>query len=295
MSVGTENPWARFAAPAPAGPERRPGRTGVVAVWRLELAKCARLVRVQVVLLGCLLGPFLVAGALAVQSAVPSDTLFGQWLHESGFALPMVLLSFVGQWVLPLLTAVVAGDIFSAEDHFGTWKTILTRSCSRAEVFAGKALAALTWTVAVFGLLAAAAIAAGALLGTEPVVGLTGQLVPSGQAFGLVVASWATCLPPLLGFCALAGLLSVLARTSVVGMGGPVVLGLVMQLATLVDLPAGVRDALLATPFAAWHGLWAQPAFTGPVWTGLLVSAIWFVVAGAASWLVFRRRGVRVS
>ena len=38
---------------------------------------------------------------------------------------------------------MVAGDIFSSEDHFGTWKTILTRSCSRGQLFAGKFLAAL--------------------------------------------------------------------------------------------------------------------------------------------------------
>ena len=79
-----------------------------------------------------------------MQSAIPADTLFGQWVHQSGFAIPMVVLGFAGQWVLPFVIAVVAGDIFSSEDHFGTWKTILTRSRSRGELFAGKFLAALT-------------------------------------------------------------------------------------------------------------------------------------------------------
>ena len=33
---------------------------------------------------------------------------------------PLVLLGFGGMWFLPLLTAMVTGDLFSAEDHHGT-------------------------------------------------------------------------------------------------------------------------------------------------------------------------------
>ena len=152
----------------------------------------------------CLVGPFLVVAGLHLQSATPGDTPFGQWVHASGFAIPMVILGFGGQWLLPVLTAIVAGDIFSAEDHFGTWKTILTRSRSRGELFAGKFLAALTFAVAAMVLLTVSDLAAGLLAGTQPVVGLAGQLVPAGHATELVLASWVSELPPVLGFTALA-------------------------------------------------------------------------------------------
>ena len=46
---------------------------------------------------------------------------------------------------LPLIAALVAGDIVAAEDGNGTLKTILTRSVDRGQVFAAKALAALTY------------------------------------------------------------------------------------------------------------------------------------------------------
>ena len=69
-------------------------------------------------------------------------------MHTSGFAIPMAVLGFAAQWIAPGLSAVVAGDIFSSEDHFGTWKTILTRSRGRGELFAGKFLAALTFALA---------------------------------------------------------------------------------------------------------------------------------------------------
>jgi ABC-2 type transport system permease protein len=261
-------------------------------VWRLELAKLSSLLRVRAIALLCLIAPFLAVAGLNLQTATPGDTPFGQWVHASGFAIPMVILGFGAQWLLPVLTAVVAGDIFSAEDRFGTWKTIATRSRGRGQLFSGKFLAALTFAAAAMILLTASDLGAGLLAGTQPVVGLGGQLVPAGHATELVVASWASELPPVLGFTALAVFLSVVSRNSLVGVGGPVLITLVFQVVTLINLPEWGQMALLSTPFLAWHGFWTQPAFYGPFWEGLLTCAGWFAVCAAASWLVFRRRTI---
>jgi ABC-2 type transport system permease protein len=270
-------------------------RGGPLVVWRIELIKLAGQLRVQGIVALCLVVPFLAVGGLNLQSATPGDTAFGQWVHTSGFAIPMVILGFAGQWVLPVLAAVVAGDIFSCEDHFGTWKTILTRSRSRGELFAGKFLAAVTFVVAAILLLTVTDLAAGLVAGTQPVVGLSGQLVQPGQATGLVVVSWLSQLPPVLGFTALAVLSSVLSRNSVVGIGIPVILVGVFQVVTLINLPAVAQQALLSTPFLAWHGFWAQPAFYGPFRDALVTCAAWFAICTTVAWLVFRRRTIGVA
>jgi ABC-2 type transport system permease protein len=222
----------------PAYTEPPRSRGGAAVVWRLELAKLAGMLRVRAILGLCVVVPFLVVAGLDVQSATPGDTPFGQWVHASGFAIPMVVLGFGGQWVLPVLAAIVAGDIFSSEDHFGTWKTILTRSRTRGQLFAGKFLAAVTFAVVTIVLLTATDLMAGLLAGTQPVVGLGGQLVGAGHATWLVVASWLSELPPLLAFTAVAVLLSLASRNSVVGIGGPVLLALLFQVVTLISLPA---------------------------------------------------------
>jgi ABC-2 type transport system permease protein len=283
--------WPTFVE-RDAATARARHRLGGVVVWRQELVKLVGQVRVRAVAGLCLIVPFLVVAAFKVQGTVPQDTLFGQWVHSSGLAIPMVILGFSGQWALPLLTSIVAGDIFASEDHFGTWKTVLTRSRSRAELFAGKFAAALTYTVAMLVVLAGASVLAGVVMGTQPVVGLSGQLVPAGHAEALVLASWATQLAPVLGFGALAVLLSVATRSSLIGIGGPLLIGLVMQLATLVNMPTSVRATLLGTPFASWHGFWVQPSFYGPLRQGLVTSAVWFIVCAAAAWLIFRRRSI---
>lgn len=282
---------ADWPAPSTGATASRP-RTGVV---REEVAKVARLVRVRVLLGACALVPFVAAAAFRVQDAVPADTLFGQWVHQSGFAVAMVVLGFAGQWVLPAVVSVVVGDVFASEDRFGTWKTILTRSRGRGSLFLAKSVTAVLWVLLSWTVMTGACLLAVFVTGAHPVVGLGGQLVPSGRATGLVLASWALQLPSMLAFAALAILFSVLWRNSVVGIGAPVFIGLVCQLTTLVDLPTGVRLSLPSTGFGAWHGLWVTRTFLDPVWHGGVASAAWAVVAMVVSWLVFSRRSLRVS
>jgi ABC-2 type transport system permease protein len=286
MTLAAER-WPAFAEPA-TGQRRH----GTLVVYRMELSKLSRLIRVRFIAVCAVVGPFLAVAALHLQSATPGDTAFGQWVHASGFAIPMVVLGFAAQWIAPGLSAVVAGDIYSSEDHFGTWKTVLTRSRTRGDLFAGKFLAAMTFALALALLLTVTDLAAGLVAGTQPVVGLGGQLVPAGHAALLLVGSYLSDIPPLLGFTALALMLSVVSRSSVVGIGGTIAITFVLQIVALLSFPAWLQTALLSAPFQAWHGFWEQPAFYGEFGWGLVTCAGWFIVCSAVAWLVFRRRTI---
>src|SRR5262245_12283720 len=104
---------------------------GVFAVMGVERSKLAAQVKVHVLLAICVIAPLAFAISMRVQSSLPTDTLFGRAANESGFAASLVLLGFAGLWVFPVLTGVVGGDLFSAEDRYGTWATVLTRSRNR--------------------------------------------------------------------------------------------------------------------------------------------------------------------
>jgi ABC-2 type transport system permease protein len=68
---------------------------------------------------------------------------------------------------------VLAGDVFSSEDRYGTWKTVLTRSLRRQELFAGKVLTVATLVAWLVALLALSSVAAGVLVvGDQSLVGL---------------------------------------------------------------------------------------------------------------------------
>ena len=266
-------------------------RVGVVAVCRVELRKLAAQVPLRFAAAVCLVAPFAFAAMLRVQQAVPADTLFGRWVHASGFAVPLVVLGFAGSWGFPVLAGLVAGDLFSSEDRYGTWKTALTRSCSRFELFAGKTAAAMLCTVGLVALLAVTSLAAGLLeAGDRPLLGLSGNVIPAGHAAGLVLESFGLALVPTLGFTSLALLLSAASRSGIVGVLGPAIAGLVMQLLSLVGSGEVVRTLLLGTGFDAWHGLFASPAFDRPAGQAALVSLAYILLLLGGAWVVVRRR-----
>lgn len=282
---------AATTLPTPARAEARAKRPGVLTVYVWELEKLTAQLRVRIAAAACLAGPFAFGAALKVQDTVPADTLLGRWVHFTGFAVPLVVLTFVAQWALPLMIALVAGDIFATEDHHGTWKTLLTRSCGRSRLFWGKVLAAATFTVVVVLLLALGSLAAGVLLiGHQPLVSLSGTLIPAGHATGLVLAAWATVLLPAFGFTALGVLFSVATRNGPAGIIGPAVVGLLMQLYSFVNGADVVRHALLTTPFFAWHGLLLQQRDYWPLERGAAVCAAYTAACLAAGWVLLRRR-----
>src|SRR4051812_49665978 len=65
-------------------------------------------------------------------------------MGQTGWAGPLVVLAFSCSWVLPLVTSLVAGDVFAAEDRLGTWRHLLVAVRSPRRLFVAKALASLT-------------------------------------------------------------------------------------------------------------------------------------------------------
>lgn len=266
---------------------------GVLAVTGVECTKLAAQLKTRIVLAACVAGPFGFAAAMRVQSSVPTDTLFGRSVKESGFAIPLVVLGFAALWVFPVLASVVGGDVFSAEDRYGTWTTILTRSRSRSEVFGGKVLTALGFSALAVAALAVSSVAAGVLVvGSQPLIGLSGELVPPSKALISVALAWVTVLPPTLGFTALAAVLSVATRNSAAGIGLPVVAGLMMQLYAFVDGPETLRQLLITSAFGAWHGLLTATPYYGPLLEGTMVSATYIVVCLVVAYRMLRRRDI---
>jgi ABC-2 type transport system permease protein len=285
VSVSVSRPDA-FAPARPGG--RVPRLAGV---YRVEARKLAAQLGVRVLALVCLLGPFVFVGVLKLQSGSPADTLYGVWVHSSGFAVSIVVLAFASAWGFPLIAGIVAGDLFSSEDRYGTWKTVLTRSRVRGEVFAGKVLAAATFVAGMVALTAASSLVAGALIvGAHPLVSLSGTEFSPLHALGLVLAAWLWCLVPALAFTGLAVLLSVATRNGIMGVVGPGLATLVMQLLLLVGTGYVAHMLLLSAAFDAWPPLLSAHPFLTPLLAGLAVSLVWGAAFLAVAWEILRGR-----
>src|SRR4051794_31585945 len=278
-----------MTAAAIAQPRARP--TSVRRGYRFELVKLLAQWPVRLALLACWLGPALLVAIISQQSSLPSDTVFGRWMSQTGWAASLVVLVFCCSWVLPLLTSLVAGDVFASEDRLGTWRHLLVAVRSPRRIFAAKALASLTVIVLLAAGLAASGIAGGlAAVGNRPLVGLDGHLLEPGQAAAAVLLAWAGVLAPTLAFAAIGLLGSVALGRSPMGLVIPALLALLLQIAQLLPLPVAVRVALPSYAFIAWRGLFTDPAQTGPLVVGVAVSLAVAVAASALAYRLFMRR-----
>jgi ABC-2 type transport system permease protein len=212
-------------------------------------------------------------------------------MSQTGWAGPLVVLSFSCTWVLPLLTSLVAGDVFATEDRLGTWRHLLVAVRSPRRIFVAKALASLTVIALLVAGLALSGIAGGlAAVGNRPLVGLDGHLLAPGQAAGAVLLAWAGVVAPTLAFAAVGLLGSVALGRSPMGLVIAALLALGLQIAQLLPLPVVVRVALPSYAFIAWRGLTTDPAQTGPFVVGVAVSLSWAVTASALAYRLFMRR-----
>jgi ABC-2 type transport system permease protein len=265
--------------------------SGARDTYVVELRKLTAQTITRLMALLAVLGPFAFAALLKVQSGTPSDALFGAWVHTSGFAISLVILGFAGTWGFPIIAGAIAGDLFASEDRYGTWKTLLTRSCTREDVFVGKVLAAGTLVGALALVLAVSSMIAGLIfIGLHPMVDLSGQLRSGGRIFVVTLVSWLYCMLPLFAYMSVAILVSITTRNGILGVLAPLVLALVTQLLDLIGRGVIVHTMLIGAGFDGWHGLFVTHPFFGPFLVSACVSLIWIAGCLTASWLVLRRR-----
>jgi ABC-2 type transport system permease protein len=276
-------------APAPGEALAR-HRASVARVYRFELVKLLSLWRVRLMIAACWLGPAFLVVAVSQQATLPSDTLFGRQMHATGWAGALVVLGAAGNWVLPLLTSVVAGDVFSSEDRIGTWRHLLVAVRSKQRIFSSKALASVTVLAVSVPGLAASGVAGGLVVGSRPLIGLDGHTLSPGDAAGKLVLAWLIVLAPTLALAAIGLLGSVALGRSPIGLLLPAVVGIGLQLAQSVPMPAAVRLALPGYAFLSWNGLFTSPQQLGPLLVGIAVSLAWAVTATALAYVLFMRR-----
>ena len=284
-----EPPTALSSAP------RRIRRPAVSTVYRWELRK---LVSQKRTYLGFGLGAILPLAFVIVQllrnhQQHGGDSIFFSEITQSGLVTPVLMLIFLSAFMIPVIAALVAGDIVANEDGNGTLKTILTRSVDRGQVFAAKTLAAMTYAVIALYISAAVGTIAGvSAWGLRSIVTLSGTRVPASEALLLIVAGNACYLIPLFAVVSIGVFLSTVTRNSAAAVVATI--GIVLLLYILAQIPGleGLRPYILTEQFQAWQGLLRTPTNWAPITHSAWVCALYALPALFAGYLVFLRRDV---
>jgi ABC-2 type transport system permease protein len=277
---------------AAAGARRRPG---IRVVYRWELLKLRHQKRTYLGLGASVIVPILFVLAIHFRHdrRGGGDFAFASYLTKSGLVVPLVMLLFGAVWLFPLITALVAGDIFASEDHNGTLKTILTRSLERWQIFAGKTLAAMTYAVVAIFLSGTVAVIAGSIQsGFNSVQTLSGTIVSAPKGLELVYLSLLVYLIPIATVVCIGLLLSTITRNSAAAVVGTLMISLLFQLIGILPGLGALQPYLLSTQFNAWQGLLRQPIDWSPIVRAAWVCAMYGVPALVTAFLVFLRRDV---
>jgi ABC-2 type transport system permease protein len=290
-AVGTTTATAPASEPA----RTRLRRPSTLTVYRWELRKLISQKRTYLGLALVVAVPlfFVIVQTIHQRGGHGNDNIFAAQITQSGLATPVLMLLFLSAFLLPVVAALVAGDIFANEDGNGTFKTILTRSVDRGQVFAAKTLAAMTYaTIAVFLSAAVATVAAVASWGFHPVRTYSGTVVSASEALLLVFAANAVYLIPLFALVGIGVLLSAATRNSAGAVVGTI--GLVILLLIVAQIPGleSIQPYLLTEQFQAWQGLLRTPTDWAPIAHSAWVCALYGVPALIAAYLTLLRRDV---
>jgi len=265
----------------------------VLTVYRWELRKLRSQKRTYLGLGAAAVVPIIFVVALATRGGGPNDVAFGRYVHDTGLAIPLVLLLFGSVWMFPLITALVAGDIVAAEDRNDTLKLILTRSVERQQIFAAKTLAAISYAILAIVVSGSVGLIAGILAsGFNPIVSLSGTRISAASGLGLVWASLGVYLLPIVAIACIGLLLSTVFRNSGAAIVGTLMFSLLVQLIGILPGLSGLHPYLLSTQFDAWQGLLRTPVDWAPILRAIWVCAIYALPALAVAALVFLRRDV---
>lgn len=284
------------ASPAvPAATAVRVRRPSTLTVYRWELRKLVSQKRTYMGLGLAVILPliFVLVQDLRQHHGRAGGSIFASQITQSGLATPVLMLLFLSEFMLPVIAALVAGDIVATEDGNGTLKTILTRSVNRGQVFAAKVLAAISYAaLAVFLSAAVATLAGVASWGFNEITTFSGSVVSAPEGLLLVFAANACYLIPLLTVACIAVLLSSATRNSTAAVVGAV--GLVILLFIVAGIPGleGLKPYLLTEQFENWQGLLRTPTDWAPITHSLWVCALYAGPSLFAAYLVFLRRDV---
>ena len=269
----------------------RPG-VGTIYVWELRKLRAQK--RTYLGLGAAIAVPIIfVIALLADSGGGPNDLPFGSYVRETGLAIPLVCLAFGAYWLVPLITALVSGDIVATEDQNGTLKTILTRSVERWQVFAAKTLAAFTYAAVALVLFVGTGLVLGGLaFGFDPVTLLSGTRVSTGRGIFLIGAATVAYLMPVLAIASIALLLSTVTRNSAAAVVGALMTSLMLQVLGAVAALDFLDPYLLPTQFNAWQGLLRDPVDWAPLIRGAWVSALYAVPCLLVALTNFVRRDV---
>ena len=199
---------------------------------------------------------------------------------------------------IPLLVALVAGDVLAGEANIGTLRLLLTKPVSRSQLVWAKFTASVVYTLLLLVWLALISLGLSLLIfGEGDLLNMkSGEMVMllKGDVMWRYMAAFGFAALAMTSVAALAVLLSVFAENSI----GPIVstLGIILffTIITNLGLPSFelIKPWIMTTHMIAWKGFFSEPVPYAAILNSAIVLLVYTGIFLTTTIVVFNRKDI---
>ncbi|WP_030926308.1 ABC transporter permease [Streptomyces sp. NRRL B-24720] len=289
---------AEAVGPAGAGRSRNPLWT--FGILRSELTTTLRRWR-TLALLGVLAAvPVLIGIAVRIETSDGSPAgsggggpAFLSQVTNNGLFLVFAALSVTLPVFLPMAVGVVAGDSIAGEAGAGTLRYLLVAPAGRTRLLLAKYASTLVFCLVATVVVAASALAVGALLfPVGEVTTISGTQIGFGEGLlraGLIAVAVAASL---IGFAALGLFISTLTGSGIAAMATTVGVLITVQILDSIPQLSGMHPYLFPHYWLSFADLLRDPVYWDDVVKNLGLQGLYAAVFGSAAWARFTAKDI---
>lgn len=194
---------------------------------------------------------------------------------------------------LPMAVGVIAGDCVAGEANAGTLRYLLVAPAGRTRLLLAKYAATLGFCLVATLVVAASALAVGALLfPVGEVTTISGTTIGFGEGLlraGLVAVFVAASL---IGFAALGLFVSTLTNSGIAAMAATVGVLITVQIVDTIPQLSGVHPYLFPHYWLSFADLLRDPVYWDEALKNLGLQAVYAAVFGSAAWARFTAKDI---
>ncbi|MGW6093257.1 ABC transporter permease [Streptomyces sp. NPDC055157] len=288
-------------AVGPAGAVRSRNPLWTFGILRSELTTTLRRWR-TLALLGVLAAvPVLIGIAVRIETSDGSPAgpgggggpAFLSQVTNNGLFLVFAALSVTLPVFLPMAVGVIAGDSIAGEAGAGTLRYLLVAPAGRTRLLLAKYASTLAFCLVATVVVAASALAVGALLfPVGEVMTISGTQIGFGEGLlraGLIAVAVAASL---IGFAALGLFISTLTGSGIAAMATTVGVLITVQILDSIPQLSGVHPYLFPHYWLSFADLLRDPVYWDDVVKNLGLQGLYAAVFGSAAWARFTAKDI---
>ncbi|MEU0158592.1 ABC transporter permease [Streptomyces sp. NPDC006261] len=194
---------------------------------------------------------------------------------------------------LPMAVGVVAGDTIAGEASGGTLRYLLVAPAGRTRLLLAKYASVLTFCLVATFVVAASALAVGALLfPVGDVTTISGTRISFGEGLVRAALTAAVVAASLVGFAALGLFVSTLTNSGIGAMAATVGLLITVQILDSVPQLSGIHPYLFTHYWMSFADVLREPVHWDELSRNFQLQGLYAAVFGSAAWARFTAKDI---